>query len=137
MAAMVVTCGLVEAGRGRVIRCVCNARLAEGGWGVSGSLGHWQSRAAQGQRQKASARYLGTLDSSAALLIGATFYRVCTGGLAAFTVFIRYIKHFASCSAATGTNNAHARPNVTCSSRRPLPWRWSARTLSCSAGHNL
>lgn len=43
------------------------------------------------------ARYLGTLHSPA-LLIGATLS-------AAHGQFIRYNKHFASCSAATGTRN--------------------------------
>lgn len=93
-------CAMRDLQRGRV-GCVWESRpLAIDG-----------STRANLRRQLASGRYLGTLDSSAALLIGATFCRVCTGGLA---VFIRCIKHFASCSAAPGTNNAHARPNVTC-----------------------
>lgn len=95
-----VVCVQCETCRGRV-GCVWESRpLAIDG-----------STRANLRRHLASGRYLGTLDSSAALLIGATFFRVRTGGLA---VFIRYIKHFASCSAATGTNNVHARPNVTC-----------------------
>lgn len=42
MAAMVVTCGLVEAGRGRVIRCVCVRVQCETCRGRVGCV--WESR---------------------------------------------------------------------------------------------
>ena len=49
--------------------CVCNARLAEGGWGVSGCLGHWEWAGQHKGKGKSSGmavlRY-------AALLIGTT-----------------------------------------------------------------
>ena len=93
--------------------CAMRDLQREGGvcLGVPATGNRWQHK---GKPSKAVGEwavlgYAGQV--SAALLIGATFYRART---AVLVQFIRYIKHFASCGAATGTNNAHARPNVTC-----------------------
>ena len=106
---------------------MCNARLAERGWGVW-ATGNW--KAAQGQRQRLGRR-VGWLEARcecevlryAALAIGAI-----GGALSARPAVHSLEQAFASCSAAIGTKHGE----VTSSSRRTAVEMACASCLAAS-----